>query len=511
MASAIDITVPIAGTTPGPTTASVRQNFAVASSEITNLQNATIGGPFLSLRGGTVSGTAPGTITVNRGTILPPLPTGFGAVPVWVIGNTAENPAVIADAFANSGGFLLRRANGTAAVPQPLNTGEMLGDIGWRGYGTSGYGTAMVRIAGHAYEPTNLAWSDGAQGSRLVFSTSLPGTALLTPQMTVGPGVQIGVPTAPTVPLTTGDLNIAGRLLINGAAVSGGPGGGITSIAFNSPLTGGTITTSGTVGLNTPAAQLLGGTGTGFAPVSVGTGLNLSGGSLTATGTSLTIPSANIMSGNGAAFGGITVGTGLSLTGTFPTQNLALGNVLVGNLAGGAGASASTFWRGDGTWATPAGAGTITGVTAGAGLSGGGTSGSVSLALISPVAIANGGTGAATAPLALAALGGAPLISPVFTGVPAAPTATTGTATTQLATTAFVANSVGASGGGTITGVTAGTGLSGGGITGTVTLNLSNRTAATLLGNPTGSAAAPSEITLGTGLSFAGPGLYDRG
>jgi hypothetical protein len=91
----------------------------------------------------------------------------------------------------------------------------------------------------------------------------------------------------------------------------------------------------------------------------------------------------------------------------------------------------------------------VSSVTAGEGLIGGGT-GAVGLALHVPVSIADGGTGAVTAPQALANLGGAPigsipsvsglapLASPAFTGVPTAPTAATGTNTTQLATTAFV-------------------------------------------------------------------------
>jgi len=53
------------------------------------------------------------------------------------------------------------------------------------------------------------------------------------------------------------------------------------------------------------------------------------------------------------------------------------------------------------------------------------------------LAVAGGGTGSTTAAGALTNLGAAPLASPTFTGVPAAPTAAAGTNTTQVATTAF--------------------------------------------------------------------------
>jgi hypothetical protein len=192
--------------------------------------------------------------------------------------------------------------------------------------------------------------------------------------------------------------------------------------------------------------------------------------------------------------------------------------------------------------------GTITGVTAGTGLTGGGASGTVTLNLTTPVAVANGGTGAATAPLALTSLGAAPIASPTFTGTPAAPTPAAADSSTTLATTAFV-KSLGyvtggpfvPLGGGNMTGLlllsanpaanlgaatkqyvdgapnqtitlsgdVTGTGTAAIPATipaGTVTYaKIQNVAASRLLGNATAATpGAPAEILLGTNLSFSG-------
>jgi hypothetical protein len=220
------------------------------------------GGPYIPTAGGTISGTTPGTLTINRAPSLPTAPTGITAVPLWVVGNNGENTAILNDAIGIGMSFLLRRANGT--LPSSLSgiiQNDLIGNLAWRGYDTSpGYTTAVARIGAVALQN----FGPGAWGTQLTFSAIPFNSATLpTSIATMGPGLTVGsgvnLPPAPVGGDQPGDVN-CWRLLVQGqvpATGSGSPPGGaanqvqyyLSSTTFGGS-TGATFSSSSLTSLN---------------------------------------------------------------------------------------------------------------------------------------------------------------------------------------------------------------------------------------------------------------------
>lgn len=409
-------------------------------------------------------------------------------------------------AFSGNPGLSMERANGTSGAPTAVQSGDVIGVIRAGGYTGVSWGGSLFQ-SGLVMSATG-AWSAGSRPADLSLWVTNVGGMLATPKARLtedghflagtttddGSGAALQAPSLSIAGLMAGGTLELGSsdpfsAFGSGLTISAGTlsataaGGSVTKVSTATPITGGDITTTGTISLNhgaglhvtsgTLAADWSAGTVT-----AVGSGINISGGTITSSAPGGTVT--EVVAGTGLSGGTITSAGTIALT--TRTASTLMGNpgtvaAIPTDVAIGSGLSLSTA----GTLTATGSGGSVTKVSTATPIAGGDitTAGTISL---------NSGAGLhVTSGTLIADWNG-------------------GTVTSVGAGLAITSGTIAATGTAGVSSIVAGTGLSGGTITSAGTIALATRTASTIMGNPGTAAATPSDVTIGTGLSLSTAG-----